>query len=369
MGGLFLEPPFERAPSRRYEFRTGALSRALDSVTEDLRRDVSCIVVSGSDGVGKTTFCRMLPGEIQWGPLVLVCENASAAADELLAQLPPDFTGQVVFVIDDAEQLPDAVRDELLELCVSVGPEGERLQLVLTGGPDLRVRLPGATPVRHRELMPIDDEEVGAYIRRRLWVARGGLSGLGAGPAATFSGGAVRLIAGATHGNPAAINAACKRVLELAEARTIERIPRWLVHKALTELGLVQERRSLWRPSARVAAIVLSILAVGSAVTGLTGSLIGRPSAPSRGVPAAAASIQEFKVALRERASELAGRPDVKGLLKLQQEVQQWDLGTGYSNTHEVEKLQSELRQLLNTARERQLSIDRELLARGTARR
>jgi hypothetical protein len=200
-----------------------------------------------------------------------------------------------------------------------------------------------------------------------------------------FSRAAINLIAGASRGNLRLLNALFDQALRRASERSRTRIDSRLVWRAASELGL-----PVRRPLARTAAALGAILAVGLLALpfvrqqdGPSDASVPRTSDPEvRGIssdplkaqevePASIASAQRldgdqlfqaFRGAALERAAKLASAPDVRGLLKLQDEVIRWERETAYANHEAVKDLLLEFERLTNDARARQLAIDRELL-------
>jgi hypothetical protein len=83
-------------------------------------------------------------------------------------------------------------------------------------------------------------------------------------------------------------------------------------------------------------------------------------------VPAPAPSVDDGfesrRDRLLERAAVMASQPDVRGLMRLQDEVRSWEQDPDSPGREAVEKLLLELDELTNRARERQLGLDRRLL-------
>jgi general secretion pathway protein A len=401
----------------RFIYRSEAQAQALGTIVDRVHHGDSLVILSGEQGVGKTTLCLELFENLRSGAGVSVLLNPRLKAGDVSRQLIAGFgmvasgrsqhtadllRGQPalcgllanltegqrhVVLIDDAHDLDPDLLAELLT-AAEVNEDLRGLQIVLAGTQDLEDLLERIGPVRvahHERLSPLSEREVRDYVERRLWVAFGGSSRPNV-RRPRFSNAAIDLIVSASRGNLRLVNAVCDHALRRASERSSTRIDSRLVRRAASELGL-----PVGRPLAKTAAALGAILAVGllalpfvrqqddpsdaSVPRASDPVVLGASSGPVEAFrevePASIASAQRldadqlfqaFRGAALERATRLASAPDVRGLLKLQDEVILWERETGYANHEAVKDLLLEFERLTNDARERQLAIDRELL-------
>jgi type II secretory pathway predicted ATPase ExeA/cell division septum initiation protein DivIVA len=260
------EPPFGLTPNPRFVYQSRSHSAALLRLVEALDRRRGLVVITGAVGIGKTTICRMLlqrlgprtPLSLILGPFlgvedflkqVLADFGAIAPRQDHEAGLPAAPRRELaavlrrflasfvrdddcaVIMIDEAQGLGPEVLDEI-RLLTDPGQQAPKLQIVLVGQPELDalLRQQGLGHLSREvscrcELQPLRAHEVGPYIERRLWVARGGPSGLDrheSDPAAEprfwrvrFTPAATRMIAQVSGGIPRVINFLCDRSLEI----------------------------------------------------------------------------------------------------------------------------------------------------------
>jgi type II secretory pathway predicted ATPase ExeA len=322
-------------------------------------------VVTGTEGVGKTTLWQML-ARFDPGRRAVRCIEAHEIDDALLR--PSSEARRPVLAIDDADRLGDArLRTLLGSTCERAGdPAVNMPQLVLIGRPAL-VDLVGAlTPgAVSYELRPLSPDEIGNYIERRLWIARRGLAwGGGAGP--RFGRAALAAIARASEGNPRVVNLICERALQIAAERGKVRVNRSIVRLAAAYLSPPDPRPRVWGAAATKATVIVmalvALLFVASALF-LASSLptVERPprvnteATPAPTAPSASAP--DFRADVLARASTLAMKPDVRGLMRLQEEVRSRQAST--PEQPGLVELLVELEELTNQARERQLELDR----------
>ena len=143
----------------------------------------------------------------------------------------------VVLVVDESQDLPASALEEL-RLLWNWEQSGQRLlQIVLIGQPELRDllartdlrQLAQRITVRYH-LMPIDRNEVAAYVLHRLRVA-------GSNGRPTFTPAAYRAIHRHSRGVPRLINAVCDKTLLCGYVEGRDRLGYWQVRRAVRELG------------------------------------------------------------------------------------------------------------------------------------
>jgi general secretion pathway protein A len=274
--------PFSLTPDLRFVFHSRSHSRALEQVTEALKRREGLIVITGEIGTGKTMLCRTLLETFEARTFLSVILDPRLTVSDLLRQVLTDFgiidqversddddgnpdktsaeisrhqlvstlqkflstliplDAHAVIMIDEAQHLDPAVLEEIRLLSNFETDTAKLLQIVLVGQPDLDVllRRPEMGQLSQRiarrvDLYALAPSEVHEYIERRLLVAAEAAPG-GAGERVgdtaqvgavlervRFTPSAIQMVAAISCGIPRLINTLCDRVLELGcERRT-----------------------------------------------------------------------------------------------------------------------------------------------------
>ena len=288
-----LARPFSLTPDPRFVFHSRSHSRALEQVTEALKRREGLVVITGGIGTGKTMLCRTLLETFEPRTFLSVILDPCLTVSDLLQHVLTDFgiindverTGDdtaaevtrhqlvttlqkflstlipldahAVIMIDEAQHLDPSVLEEVRLLSNFETDNAKLLQIVLVGQPDLDVLLkrPEMGQLRQRiarrvELHPLATGEVQEYIERRLFVAAeastGGKSdrtGEDSQMGATlervrFAPAAIQTVAAISAGIPRVVNTLCDRVLELGCERQTRVLDHRLVLAAAARLKL-----------------------------------------------------------------------------------------------------------------------------------
>jgi len=232
-------PPFEITPDPRYLFYSRRHREGLEHVLFGLEQRKGFIQLTGEVGTGKTTLCRAILGELKDGWATALILNPLMSSTQLLRsilqELCLDARGSdrvrligrlnefllaraaagenVALFVDEAQDLSDALLEELRLLSNLETDDRKLLQIVLIGQPELRERLarPELRQLRQRILVryhlePLSRAETRAYIAHRLAVA-------GANGRPTFTGPALWLLHYHSRGLPRLINALCDTTL------------------------------------------------------------------------------------------------------------------------------------------------------------
>ncbi len=232
-------PPFEITPDPRYLFYSRRHREGLEHVLFGLEQRKGFIQLTGEVGTGKTTLCRAILGELKDGWATALILNPLMSSTQLLRsilqELCLDARGSdrvrligrlnefllaraaagenVALFVDEAQDLSDALLEELRLLSNLETDDRKLLQIVLIGQPELRARLarPELRQLRQRILVryhldPLSRAETGAYIAHRLAVA-------GANGRPTFTAPALWLLHYHSRGLPRLINALCDTTL------------------------------------------------------------------------------------------------------------------------------------------------------------
>ena len=143
-----------------------------------------------------------------------------------------------VVVIDEAQNLSDAVLERVRLLTNFETSRGKLMQIVLSGQPQLSDKLlqPSLVQLRQRistfcRIEPLSAEETVAYIDYRLKQA-----GYNGEP--LFTEDALKLIAEASHGTPRTINNLCFNALSLCCALNRKQVDGGMVSEVIADLQL-----------------------------------------------------------------------------------------------------------------------------------
>lgn len=284
------EQPFAISTDPKFLFMSAPHKRAFEELVAGLKRRESMLLLSGETGTGKTTLCRAVLsalGDRTFSALIL---NPYMAGPELFRVILRDFgfvsreelkSGQfaeadvpllletlqgflksllpldsyAVVVIDEAQNLPATVLDQI-RLLTAFEHEGRRMvQVVLVGQPMLLSTLKtepmyalNERLTRRVMLTPLTPQEVDAYIRHRLEVA-GGTERI------TFPPEATRLVADLSRGLPRRINVLCDRALQEGRIEGSNVISADLVKRAARSIaGALTETHDDEVPAAPIAA-------------------------------------------------------------------------------------------------------------------
>src|ERR1035437_10228019 len=148
-----------------------------------------------------------------------------------------------VIVIDEAQNLSDAVLERVRLLTNFETSRGKLLQIVLSGQPQLSSKLMQASLVQLRQRVstfcpidPLSAEEPVAYIDYRL-------KGAGYDGEPVFTEDALKLITEASHGIPRTINNLCFNALSLCRALKSKQVNDSMVAEVIADLQLTPQSR------------------------------------------------------------------------------------------------------------------------------
>ena len=278
------EAPFSIAPDPRYLYLSQRHQEALAHLLYGVNGDGGFVLLTGEVGAGKTTVCRCLLQQIPESCDVAYIFNPKLTVEELLSTICVEFgiavpsgNGSIkvfvdcinaylldahargrrtVLIIDEAQNLPADVLEQLRLLTNLETNERKLLQIILLSQPELAVMLerPELRQLSQRivaryHLGPLTRPEVAAYVRHRLEIS-GAQRQLF--PAALM--GRVYRLSG---GVPRVINVLCDRSLLGAYTHGKERVDRATLAQAAREVFHQAPRRSLVLPLLLILIVVL----------------------------------------------------------------------------------------------------------------
>jgi general secretion pathway protein A len=269
------ERPFDLTPNPAYLFMTPRHREALATLQYGLSGRKGITVVTGEAGTGKTTLVNAaLQAQRGHTPLARDCiaclNNPTLSQSDFIAYLAPAFGlsreaatskarflielnrtvtdrhqsgGLTALIIDEAQNLPDDLLEEVRLLAnVETGTE-KLLQLILTGQPELGGRLNQASLRQLKQrvalrcvLSALDKTETGAYIAARIWIASGRDVKL-------FTPEAIDVIYDASRGIPRTISVVCDNALVAGFAMGERPVGRDIVLEVCADFDLTPEPR------------------------------------------------------------------------------------------------------------------------------
>jgi general secretion pathway protein A len=276
----FTEKPFSLTPDPKYLFKSASHASAFDLLQYAIRRREGFVVITGDIGTGKTTLCRALLDQIDRRTFTALVLNPFLSEEDLLRLVLQEFgvvsreeikrgrmTGiskqalietlnefllslraigaQALLIIDEAQNLPLQVLEQIRILSNLETEKDKLLQIVLVGQLNLKdlLRRPELRQLDQRvsircDLRPLTAEETAAYVQHRLSVA-------GGGAAVTFVPKALARVHLYARGIPRLVNLLCDRALLTAYSAHATRILPKTIDSAASSLEMERPRRGL----------------------------------------------------------------------------------------------------------------------------
>ncbi len=256
------EAPFNITPDPRFLFLSDLHQEALDHLHYGIEDRKGFIQLTGEVGCGKTTLCRRLFEQLDDRYITALIFNPMLSESQLLRAILRDFgvetktstrsvnyerlndfliqatsQGQLaVVVIDEAQNLPFEMLENLRLLSNLETDTHKLLQIILIGQPELRDKLNvrSLRQLRQRitvryHLGPLNEEETGRYLQHRISTA-------GGRGVPFFDRGAVRRVYRYSGGIPRLINAVADKALLGGFVAQSNQITRRMVKRAEKEL-------------------------------------------------------------------------------------------------------------------------------------
>jgi general secretion pathway protein A len=256
------EHPFRLSPDPSFLYLSPQHARALAYIESTLWFTDGFVVITGEIGCGKTTLIEKFLSELDESVTVARLAQTQVTPAEFLQTLLVQFGyrpfdmgkaelldtinrhveelmdhgRKVVIVIDEAQNLPPTVLEEIRMLSgLSAGRE-KVLSIILAGQPELNETLdsPDLEQLAQRtrlryHLRPLGEEEIGPYIEHRLHVA-------GAGERPVFDEATFPTIFRYTGGVPRLINTLCDTALLCAFADNLDTVGEKELATAIDEM-------------------------------------------------------------------------------------------------------------------------------------
>jgi type II secretory pathway predicted ATPase ExeA len=275
------EEPFGVSPDPRRLFLSQTHREALEALRSGFSSNRGFTAMIAPPGMGKTTLLFRFLEEIRDTARVVflfdmdsTCEPREFVAYILrdLGIVPAQGSAEMhdqlsdvlveenlagrkfVIVIDEAQNLSEAVLERVRLLTNFESSKGKLIQVVLSGQPQLSDKLLQSSLLQLRQristvchIKSLSIEETIGYINYRVKMA--GYLG-----APLFTEGAMRLIAQASHGTPRTINNLCFNALTLCCKLKSKEVDIAMVAKVISALQLVPPSRESFAPPATVPA-------------------------------------------------------------------------------------------------------------------
>ena len=370
----FTEKPFSLTPDPKFLYRSQSHANAFELLQYAIRRREGFVVVTGDIGTGKTTLCRAVLEQIDRNTFTALVLNPFLSEEDLLKRILQDFgviarddvkagrlagvtkqelvdalqdfllgliplKASAVLIIDEAQNLPLAVLEQIRILSNLETDKDKLLQIILVGqlnlqtllrSPDLR-QLDQRVSIRY-ELKPLDPETVAAYVAHRLTIA-------GGSAAVAFTARALVQVHKFSGGIPRLINLICDRALVAGFSARASRItPEMVTHAAKSlDLRAASAPRFRFIRRAPLAAGALVALLASAVSVGVTAWLYERfdvgalqaSGRPGRDMDIAPGSVRAASASARDLPSDAgltilaasypqtgASEPDIRALTK-----------------------------------------------------
>jgi len=259
------ELPFSNAPDPRYLYASETHREALGSLLYGIKSGCGFVAMIAKPGMGKTTLLFQALSQLRDKATTVFLFQTMCTPHEFLRAILVDLgvkhtegtlfelqikfndflveqarSGKpVILVIDEAQNLDDAVLEVVRMLSNFQISTGQFLQIVLSGQPQLAEKLatPGLVQLRQRipivaRLKPFTAQETALYIEHRLQTAGYRENG------ALFTREAVELIAGCSEGIPRNINNLCFNALSLGCALKRKVIDSDIIREVIVDLDI-----------------------------------------------------------------------------------------------------------------------------------
>jgi general secretion pathway protein A len=254
--------PFNVNPDPTFLFLTHQTRKVLDDLAGGIRARKGLILLTGEAGTGKTTHINCLLNSLQQqGIPKAFIFNSHLEVGDLFELILAEFgitSGlrargshlmrlnqwlierhregkNAVLIVDEAQGLPSPVLEEIRLLLNLETPHEKLLQIVLSGQPELEMKLsrPEFRQIRQRitlrcKTMPLSFQEGSGYIQDRLRIA-------GASSATVFVPEAIEAVYLFSRGIPRVMNLLCEQALIKAYLAQIRPVPAHIVKEVASQ--------------------------------------------------------------------------------------------------------------------------------------
>lgn len=260
--------PFRVNPDPRFLYMSEGHAEALATLVYAVQERKGFITLTGEVGTGKTTILNALLAKLGPGVQTAYIFNTALEVEDLFAILFEELElepvapfrkstalsrlnhylidrltkgGQTLLIVDEAQNLSEALLEEIRMLSNLETPQSKLLQIMLVGQPELAEKLsqPRLRQLRQRvelrhSIRPLHAQETSSYIRERQLVA-------GHPRGDTLTAAAERAVYRFSHGIPRVVNVLCDNALIVGFSRQSLRVSAQMVEEAARDLGLDEQ--------------------------------------------------------------------------------------------------------------------------------
>ena len=252
------EKPFRLKPNPRFFYSNAAYEKAYSSILSNILERKGFIILAGEAGTGKTALIRKCIASLDSKVRFIFFPNSILSFEDILDQLCNELGLSVkageyfnkarvlesflvaqtragktyAVLIDDAQNLGTDILHNLRSLSRSPRAEGNLLQFILVGLPELRDKL-SFEDLIFCSLEPLKSQEIGEFINQQL-------SAVGCKKSNLFTSDSIRLIAAYSKGIPRSICALCDSALFIASLSQKHSITPEIVEEAAQNYFLTE---------------------------------------------------------------------------------------------------------------------------------
>jgi len=259
--------PFRVNPDPRFLYMSEGHAEALATLVYAVQERKGFITLTGEVGTGKTTILNALLARLEPTVQAAFIFNTALEVEDLFATLFEELElapvepfrksaalsrlnrylidrlqqgKQTLLIVDEAQNLSEALLEEIRMLSNLETPQSKLLQIMLVGQPELAEKLerPQLRQLRQRvelrhSIRALHAQETASYVRERQIVA-------GHPRGDVFTAAADRAVYRFTRGIPRVINVLADNALIVAFSRQSTRVSAQMVEDAARDLGLVE---------------------------------------------------------------------------------------------------------------------------------
>lgn len=257
------EKPFNVTADPNFLFLSQKHRDAFHYLTYGIKEKKGFLQITGDIGTGKTTLCRALLNQLDEKTKSAFILNSNLPETQLLLAIATDFGllikprtkinilselnrylieqlklgYNVILIIDEAQNLKTNQLEQIRLLSNLETDKEKLIQIILVGQPELKTKLdsPDLEQLRQRiairyHILPLDRDEVRAYIYHRLHVA-------GSDGSILFEPQTLTEVYEYSEGIPRLINLVCDRALLLGFVMETKNITTDMIKQAVEEIG------------------------------------------------------------------------------------------------------------------------------------
>ncbi len=279
------ENPFQITPNPAFYFLSHSHKEASEIITYGVEQGKGFIVISGEDGVGKTTLLHASLKEMEKAEKKIICvfngnfsfigllkmiarklklevkdDESSLLLDIYEALIKKNEEGNnLVLLVDDAHDMPIETLEKLRILANLETPKKKLIQVVLAGQSELesKLNLKDLRQLKQRivlrsTLSPLTKEESLDYIKFRLQKAGGYAPSI-------FTKKAMDKVVSYSNGIPRTINIICDNAMDTRFTSLQKRVSVKIVKGVITNINGKENRSTIRLVSASLTTILLGL--------------------------------------------------------------------------------------------------------------